>query len=93
MLCYMVFDVCFRLDLLLLIGCLLINYYCKNLLYKLVFYQLLKIDYMNQFFISYILQCSSMFFKFLINIYYLVYFNNIFDDNKSKIIIFEVNFF
>lgn len=38
MLCYMVFDVCFRLDLLLLIGCLLINYYCKNLLYKLVFY-------------------------------------------------------
>lgn len=38
MLSYMVFDVCFRLDLLLLIGCLLINYYCKNLLYKLVFY-------------------------------------------------------
>lgn len=34
-----------------------------------------------------------MFFKFLINIYYLVYFDNIFDDNKSKIIIFEVNFF
>lgn len=48
---------------------------------------------MNQSFISHILQCSSMFLKFLTNIYYPVYFDNIFDDNKSKIIILEVNLY
>lgn len=34
-----------------------------------------------------------MFLKFLTNIYYPVYFDNIFDDNNSKIIILEVNLF
>lgn len=74
----MALDVCPRSDLLQPIGCLPINHYCKNLLYKSVFHK------------SY---TSSMFLKFLTNIYYPVYFNNIFDDNKSKIIILEVNLF
>lgn len=78
MLCYMALDVCPRSDLLQPIGCLPINHYCKNLLYKSVFHK------------SY---TSSMFLKFLTNIYYPVYFNNIYDDNKSKIIILEVNLF